>query len=95
MRRSRSRTVAAAAAAGRATTTTAGDGDAPLPPPCFGRVGDDVDDVAGLSGRGRFPGDKKGEDDDEEGGGGIAPLLRSSHSLWSKECILLSLVNKI
>ena len=33
-------------------------------------MGDDVDDVAGLSGRGRFPGNKKGEDDDEEGGGG-------------------------
>ena len=41
--------------------TTAGDGDAPLPPPrCFGRVGDDVDNVASLSGRGRFLGDKKG-----------------------------------
>ena len=49
---------------------TAGDRDAPLPPPrCFRRVGDDVDNVAGLSGRGRFLGDKKGEDDDEEGGG--------------------------
>ena len=33
-------------------------------------MGDDVDNVAGLSGRGCFLGDKKGEDDDEEGGGG-------------------------
>ena len=33
-------------------------------------MGDDVDDVAGLSGRGRFLGDKKGEDDNKEGGGG-------------------------
>ena len=33
-------------------------------------MADDVDDVAGLSGRRHFPGDKKGDDDDEEEGGG-------------------------
>ena len=63
-------TVTTGGAAGRVLMMTAGDRDAPLPPPrCFRRVGDDVDNVAGLSGRGRFLGDKKGEDDDEEGGG--------------------------